>query len=317
MLAAYLLGMIWRPWPRRRNPTTSIDVPHNDGGKTDHGAVSAGRHGQRVVPGLRTAPRIRRDGLDNHGERARWLRRSCRLRGSRPGDSGTGRARAHRPEIPDSREDEEAAPGNVDVFQQNLLSLFAFGNRLAFVGTVAYLIAVPLTMGALWPRHRDPAFRVGAGRSVVGAVSFLDSHLYWPRGVITKLVLAAGMGVLARSTTRAHAAEEQTAGHHVGGAAREEPVGRGMAVNEPGGRDRSRPRDALRTAAERAVDHANTAVGHHLRKLGSGGVDEPVVADEPHVSDSEVAVEMRGAGAIPAGRHRGRRNRHVGKLKQL
>ena len=96
-----------------------------------------------------------------------------------------------------------AAPGNIDVLEQNLPSLFDIGNRLAFVGTVAYLAAVLLTIGALWPLHRGPAFLVGGGLSVLGAVSFLDSHIYWPRGVVTMLVLAAGMGVLAWVTTRA------------------------------------------------------------------------------------------------------------------
>lgn len=88
----------------------------------------------------------------------------------------------------------------VAVVTAALPSMTVTGNTLAYVGTVAYLVAVLLTVTALWSRRHGRGFLGGAVLVVVGAVSFVDSHIYWPRGVLTMLVLAVGMALLARST---------------------------------------------------------------------------------------------------------------------
>lgn len=46
-------------------------------------------------------------------------------------------------------------------------------------------------------RHGRAAW-VGAVLTVAAAVSFLDSHIYWPRGVVTMVVLALGFLLLCR-----------------------------------------------------------------------------------------------------------------------
>lgn len=73
-------------------------------------------------------------------------------------------------------------------------ALFAVGNELSYVGVAAYLLAVVV---ACVERIRVDRVAAVAGGLVmlVSALSFLTSHIYWPRGVLTMIGLAVG-GVL-------------------------------------------------------------------------------------------------------------------------
>ena len=69
------------------------------------------------------------------------------------------------------------------------------------IGAYAFLVAVLAAGVALYPR-------VG-GRVVPGTVvlavagwSFVDSHIFWPRGVVTMLGFAAGFGLLSWAADR-------------------------------------------------------------------------------------------------------------------
>lgn len=76
--------------------------------------------------------------------------------------------------------------------------LFAEGNDLADYGVWAYLIATVLTAAVVLRRARLAALP-GAILVVTGAVAFLDSHIYWPRGGLTMVVLGIGWAALALS----------------------------------------------------------------------------------------------------------------------
>ena len=96
-----------------------------------------------------------------------------------------------------------------DGFTEPLGSLFDQGNALARVGVDAYLAAALLAAGAavltVRGAARAPAV-AGAVLVVYGAVEFLSRHIYWPRGVLSMLALAAGWGLLAWAAYRPAAA---------------------------------------------------------------------------------------------------------------
>ena len=75
--------------------------------------------------------------------------------------------------------------------------LFAVGNQLGGAGAWSFLAACVATSAALLRRYGRQA-APGAALLLAAGVSFLDSHIYWPRGVVTMLVMAAGFGMLAR-----------------------------------------------------------------------------------------------------------------------
>jgi hypothetical protein len=81
-------------------------------------------------------------------------------------------------------------------------SLFSMANSLARVGVDAYLAAALLAAGAavlaVRGADRGPAV-AGAVLVLYGAIQFLDSHIYWPRGVWAMVALAVGWGLLAWS----------------------------------------------------------------------------------------------------------------------
>jgi len=77
--------------------------------------------------------------------------------------------------------------------------LFAVGNQLGGAGAWSFLGASVATSAALARRYGRGVLP-GAAVLLAGSVSFLDSHIYWPRGVVTMLALAAGFGLLARVT---------------------------------------------------------------------------------------------------------------------
>lgn len=80
--------------------------------------------------------------------------------------------------------------------QYQLGPLFTLGDTLGLVGTSAFLLGTLLTSALLVRRHGRAALP-GAALTVLAAVSFLDSHIFWPRGVLTMLALAVGLSALA------------------------------------------------------------------------------------------------------------------------
>ena len=94
--------------------------------------------------------------------------------------------------------------------------LYAEGNDLAEYGVYAYLLAAVLAAVVALRRARLAALP-GAVLVIAGAVSFLQSHVYWPRGGLTMVVLAIGWAALAIAAPgprlpddRAEAASTQT-----------------------------------------------------------------------------------------------------------
>ncbi len=81
--------------------------------------------------------------------------------------------------------------------------LFATGDELGRAGVYGLIVAVLATSALLWRRH---GVRVLPGAAVLLAAcwSFLDSHIFWPRGVLTMLGFALGFALLtaARRTDR-------------------------------------------------------------------------------------------------------------------
>ena len=73
--------------------------------------------------------------------------------------------------------------------------LFAVGDGLGYVGSWSFLAASLLVVAAVAP-HGGWRVVPGAVLLVAASVSFLDSHLFWPRGVYTMIGIAAGMFLL-------------------------------------------------------------------------------------------------------------------------
>ncbi len=86
-----------------------------------------------------------------------------------------------------------------------LRPMLVVGNTLGWVGSTAFLVGAALASLSVLRRCGRSALP-GAVLTIGAAVSFLDSHIYWPRGVITMLVLAAGMITLARCLSSARPA---------------------------------------------------------------------------------------------------------------
>ncbi len=73
--------------------------------------------------------------------------------------------------------------------------LFGQGNRLASYGVWAYLLASLIAAAMALIRNGTRAVPGGL-LLIAGAISFLNSHIYWPRGVLTMVALTAGWGLL-------------------------------------------------------------------------------------------------------------------------
>jgi hypothetical protein len=73
--------------------------------------------------------------------------------------------------------------------------LFAVGDMLGYIGAWGFLVASVLIVAGIAPRA---GWRVAPGAVVMllASVSFLDSHIFWPRGVYTMVGVAAGMFLL-------------------------------------------------------------------------------------------------------------------------
>lgn len=79
--------------------------------------------------------------------------------------------------------------------------LFAEGNALAEVGVWAFLLGCLIVSGLLIARVGRPALP-GAVLLCFAAILFLRSHIYFPGGVATMLLLAVGFGLLQRARLR-------------------------------------------------------------------------------------------------------------------
>lgn len=72
--------------------------------------------------------------------------------------------------------------------------LFDIGDRLGHLGVYGFAVAAAALSVVLFVRHGVAA--VGVAALLLGAsYSFLDSHIFSPRGVYTMLVIAAGFGL--------------------------------------------------------------------------------------------------------------------------
>jgi hypothetical protein len=75
-------------------------------------------------------------------------------------------------------------------------AVFGIGDSLGYTGALGFLAANVLIVAAV---AREAAWRAVPGAVVLlaASVSFFDSHIFWPRGVLTMLGVAAGMFLLA------------------------------------------------------------------------------------------------------------------------
>lgn len=84
----------------------------------------------------------------------------------------------------------------------DLDTIFSLADALATVAVWAFLVGTVLAAGLVW-RQAGVRAMPGAVLVLAGAVSFLDSHIYWPRGVLTMYALALGFGLLAATVPAA------------------------------------------------------------------------------------------------------------------
>jgi hypothetical protein len=90
------------------------------------------------------------------------------------------------------------APPGVD--QEKIVGpLYRMGDALGEFGVRAFLVAVVATCVALYPRA-GPRVLPGGLVLLVAGWSFLDSHIFRPRGVLTMLAIAAGFALLTALT---------------------------------------------------------------------------------------------------------------------
>jgi hypothetical protein len=73
--------------------------------------------------------------------------------------------------------------------------IFKIGNQLGYVGSWSFFVAsIAIAMCALL-KHKLKAIP-GAVFLLIGSYLFLDSHIYWPKGVIACTCLAIGMAAI-------------------------------------------------------------------------------------------------------------------------
>ena len=75
--------------------------------------------------------------------------------------------------------------------------LYDQADALAAWGVAAYLAATVVAVGVALRGTRAVPVLAGGVMVLGGAVSFLNSHIYWPRGVCTMIALSAGWALLA------------------------------------------------------------------------------------------------------------------------
>lgn len=74
--------------------------------------------------------------------------------------------------------------------------LFMTGDALGYAGAGAFAAAALAAAIALYLRY-GPRTLPGALVVLAASVSFVDSHIFWPRGVFTMLAFAAGFALIA------------------------------------------------------------------------------------------------------------------------
>uniref|UniRef100_UPI00293E34C2 hypothetical protein n=1 Tax=Clavibacter sp. MX14-G9D TaxID=3064656 RepID=UPI00293E34C2 len=79
---------------------------------------------------------------------------------------------------------------------QGVTTMYALADGIVVTGVWSY-VAVTVLASALVIRHAGLRALPGALIAVVAAVSFVDSHIFFPRGVVTMLGLAVGWTWLA------------------------------------------------------------------------------------------------------------------------
>ncbi|MEU4249817.1 hypothetical protein AB0F15_20655 [Amycolatopsis sp. NPDC026612] len=74
-------------------------------------------------------------------------------------------------------------------------AVFGIGDTLGHVGALCFLAANVLIVAAV---AREASWRAAPGAVILlaASVSFFDSHIFWPRGVVTMLGVALGMFLL-------------------------------------------------------------------------------------------------------------------------
>lgn len=79
--------------------------------------------------------------------------------------------------------------------------LYRVGNQLGHVGAYAFMVAGVAAGVALFPRDR---VRAVAGSAVLlgAGYSFIDSHIFWPHGVLTMVAFAVGFALLTWAAAR-------------------------------------------------------------------------------------------------------------------
>jgi hypothetical protein len=75
-----------------------------------------------------------------------------------------------------------------------VLALYDVADRLGRTGVYAFLLAVLAGTIALSARH-GPRVLPGGVVLLGAGYSFIDSHIFWPRGVLTMLAMAAGFAL--------------------------------------------------------------------------------------------------------------------------
>ncbi|HEY7489352.1 MAG TPA: hypothetical protein VH912_33245 [Streptosporangiaceae bacterium] len=75
-------------------------------------------------------------------------------------------------------------------------AVFHIGDRLGHLGAWSFL-AASLAIAAASTLRAGLAALPGGLLLLASSVSFLDSHIFWPRGVVTMLGIAGGMSLLA------------------------------------------------------------------------------------------------------------------------
>lgn len=73
--------------------------------------------------------------------------------------------------------------------------VFAIGEALGYVGAGCFLAANVCLVAAIGP-HAGWRVAPGAVLLLAASMSFIDSHIFWPRGVFTMVAVAVGMYLL-------------------------------------------------------------------------------------------------------------------------
>ncbi|MCW6006063.1 hypothetical protein K1W54_15960, partial [Micromonospora sp. CPCC 205371] len=98
------------------------------------------------------------------------------------------------------------AAGDADV-GRSVQALFTTGDALGYAGAGAFAAAALAASLALYLRY-GPRTLPGALIVLAASVSFVDSHIFWPRGVLTMLAFAAGFALIAAATAATPVATE-------------------------------------------------------------------------------------------------------------